>query len=57
MATRAHAIVYKVKASHVAMISQPAATLRAIFTAATVPNITRTTTGAGRRCTSTLLPK
>ena len=35
MATRAHAIVYKVQASHVAMISQPAATLRVILTAAT----------------------
>ena len=35
MATRAHAIVYKVKASHVAMISQPAAKLGVILTAAT----------------------
>ena len=35
MSSRAHAIVYKVKASHVAMISQPAATLRVILVAAT----------------------
>ena len=35
MSSRAHAIVYKVKASPVAMISQPAATLRVILIAAT----------------------
>jgi pimeloyl-ACP methyl ester carboxylesterase len=34
MAARAHATVYKVKASHVPMISQPAATLKVILAAA-----------------------
>jgi pimeloyl-ACP methyl ester carboxylesterase len=38
MAARAHATVYKVKASHVLMISQPAATLKVILTAAKAVN-------------------